>query len=77
MKEETLPASKETKQPEPVQELKTILPPEPDFLKQYRECYPGVKRFHVTSDNLVFLERDYEQAVSHQQSIGRGELKTY
>lgn len=51
--------------------------PEPDFLKQYRECYPDVKHFHVTSDNLVFLERDYEQAVSHQQSIGRGELKTY
>lgn len=50
--------------------------PEPDFLKQYRECYPGVK-FHVTGDNLVFLERDYEQAVSHQNSIGRGELKTY
>lgn len=49
--------------------------PEPDFLKQYRECYPGVKHFYVTSDNLVFL--DYEQAVSHQNSIGRGELKTY
>lgn len=58
-------------------EADTIQSPEPNFLKQYRECYPGVKHFHVTGDNLVFLERDYEQAVSHQKSIGKGELKTY
>lgn len=58
-------------------ESEAVLSPEPDFLKQYRECYPDVKHFHVTSDNLVFLERDYEQAVSHQNSIGKGELKTY
>ena len=50
---------------------------DPGFLKQYRECYPGIKHFHVTGDNLVFFERDYEQAVSHQRSIGKGELKTY
>lgn len=58
-------------------ESDTVQSQEPDFLKQYRECYPGVKHFHVTGDNLVFLERDYEQAVSHQNSIGKGELKTY
>lgn len=51
--------------------------PDPGFLKQYRECYPGVKHFHVTGDHLVFLDRDYEQAVSHQQQWGKGELKTY
>lgn len=30
--------------------------PDPGFLKQYRECYPGIKHFHVTGDNLVFLK---------------------
>lgn len=66
---------KDKKQVEQV--VEEVVPPEPNFLKQYRECYPSVKHFHVTGDNLVFLERDYEQAVSHQQSIGKGELKTY
>lgn len=66
---------KEKEEIQPV--VEDAILPEPDFLKQYRESYPGVKHFHVTGDNLVFLERDYEQAVSHQNSIGRGELKTY
>ena len=51
--------------------------PEPDFLKQYRECYPDVAHFHVTGDSLVFLDSDYNQAISHQNTIGKGELKTY
>lgn len=50
---------------------------EPEFLKQYRACYPGVKKFHVTGDNLVFLDKDYQNAVSHQAKVGKGELKTY
>lgn len=64
---------KEKEEIQPV--VEEVIIPEPDFLKQYRECYPSVKHFHVTGDNLVFL--DYEQAVSHQNSIGKGELKTY
>lgn len=64
-KEETLPGGEETKQPEPY------------FLRQYRRCYPKVKRFHLTGDRLVFLDRDYQQAVSHQQQCGKGELTTY
>lgn len=66
---------KEKEEIQPV--VEEVIIPEPDFLKQYRECYPSEKHFHVTGDNLVFLERDYEQAVSHQNSIGKGELKTY
>lgn len=66
---------KEKQKEQPV--VEEVNGPEPDFLKQYRECYPDVKHFHVTGDNLVFLDRDYEQAVSHQQRCGRGELKTY
>ena len=50
---------------------------EPEFLNQYRACYPGVKKFHVTSDNLVFLDKDYQNAVSYQAQVGKGELKTY
>ncbi|MEG1926281.1 MAG: hypothetical protein RR415_11100 [Ruthenibacterium sp.] len=49
---------------------------EPDFLKQYRVCYPRAKRFFVTSDNLIFPDNP-EAANAHQSSIGRGELKTY
>ena len=50
---------------------------EPEFLKQYRACYPGVKKFHVTGDNLVFLGHEHDKAVSHQKRCGKGELKTY
>ena len=32
----------------------TACRPEPGFLKQYRRCYPRAKKFHVTSDGLVF-----------------------
>lgn len=49
---------------------------EPDFLKQYRECYPNCKKFHVTSDNLVFLDKQLDAAKAHQSKI-QGELKTY
>lgn len=74
-KEETLPTGQETKMPDIQPEPPP--PSEPDFLKQYRVCYPDVKKFHVTGDGLVFLDSDYDQAVSHQNTIGKGELKTY
>lgn len=50
---------------------------EPAFLAQYRNCYPNCRKFHVTGDNQVFLEREYKKAVSHQKKVGKGELKTY
>lgn len=49
---------------------------EPDFLKQYRACYPRAKKFHVTGDSLVFPDNK-EAAEAHQRCIGHGELKTY
>jgi hypothetical protein len=49
---------------------------EPDFLKQYRRCYPRAKKFHVTSDGLVFPD-DKKAAEAHQRCIGCGELRTY
>lgn len=48
----------------------------PDFLKQYRACYPDTKQFFVTGDNLVFPDNP-QAAEAHQNSIGKGELKTY
>ncbi|WP_018669008.1 hypothetical protein [Bacteroides gallinarum] len=50
--------------------------PEPDFLEQYRRCYPRAKKFHVTGDGLVFPD-DKKAAEAHQRCIGRGELRTY
>lgn len=50
---------------------------EPAFLAQYRIAYPNNRNFHVTSDNMVFLENDYDLAVLHQRSCKDGELKTY
>ena len=76
-KEEAFPAGEEIKQPDQGPEPEEVKAPEPDFLQQYRKCYPDVARFHVTGDHLVFLDRDYQQAVSHQQRCGKGELTTY
>lgn len=50
---------------------------EPSFLAQYRKSYPDNRKFHVTSDGLVFLEREYKKAVAHQKRVGNGELTTY
>lgn len=50
---------------------------EPAFLAQYRKAYPRNSKFYVTSDNMVFLETDYDLAVLHQRSCKDGELKTY
>lgn len=78
-KEEISPATEQVAPPEP-EEVKPPQPvklPEPDFLGQYRLCYPRVKKFHVTGDGLVFLDRDFKQALSHQNRIGKGELTTY
>lgn len=49
---------------------------EPGFLEQYRRCYPRAKKFHVTSDGLVFPD-DKKAADAHQRCIGCGELRTY
>lgn len=54
----------------------TACRPEPGFLKQYRRCYPRAKKFHVTSDGLVFPD-DKKAADAHQRCIGCGELRTY
>lgn len=61
---------------ETVQQPELNNQPEPDFLRQYRACYPRAKRFFVTSDALVFPDNP-EAADAHQNSIGRGELKIY
>ena len=55
----------------------TIPANEPAFLAQYREAYPDSLNFHVTGDNMVFLEHERDKAVSHQKKCGKGELKTY
>lgn len=65
----------ENKENAKVSETPTVK--EPAFLTQYRAVYPTSKKFHVTSDNLVFLEREYKQALAHQRTIGKGELSTY
>lgn len=66
--------SKKENEQVPVEEV--IHSPEPDFLKQYRACYPRAKKFYVTGDNLVFPDNP-QAAESHQKSVGKGELKTY
>lgn len=45
-----------------------------EFLKQYMERYPDNKTFHVTSDNMVFLEKDLSLARLHQKSMPDGLL---
>lgn len=45
-----------------------------DFLKQYIEHYPDNKVFHVTSDNMVFLEKDLNLARLHQRSLETGSV---
>lgn len=49
----------------------------PAFLAQYIKAYPGEKVFYVTSDRQVFLGKDYNLAKFHQNSLGKGELKSY
>lgn len=63
-----------TEAPADVQEPKKE---EPAFLAQYRKCYPSNKKFHVTSDKLVFLESEFKKAAAHQATLGSGELITY
>lgn len=45
-----------------------------EFLKQYMERYPDNKTFHVTSDNMVFLEKDLSLARLHQKSLQSGSV---
>ncbi|KAA6336273.1 hypothetical protein EZS27_015560 [termite gut metagenome] len=47
---------------------------EPPFLVDYRASYPAGAKFHVTGDNMVFL--DYNQAFAHQKHC-KGKLQTY
>ncbi len=49
----------------------------PDFLEPYLRRYSGEKVFHVTSDRQVFLDKNHHLARLHQQSLGKGKLKTY
>ncbi len=58
------------------EETTVVQPLEPEFLKQYRACYPKAKKFHVTGDNLVFPD-NLKAAEAHQSRLGKGELKTY
>lgn len=43
-----------------------------EFLRQYIERYPDNKTFHVTSDNMVFLEKDLSLARLHQKTLPEG-----
>ena len=65
---------KEKQEEQPAVEEMSL--PDPGFLKQYRRCYPRAKKFHVTSDGLVFPD-DKKAADAHQRCIGCGELRTY
>lgn len=49
----------------------------PDFLEPYLRRYSGEKVFHVTSDRQVFLDKNHHLARLHQESLGKGKLKTY
>lgn len=64
------------KDKEEIEREQTEVQTEPDFLKQYRDCYPKAKKFFVTGDNLVFPDNP-KAADAHQSSVGKGELKTY
>lgn len=65
---------KNKEEPQPVAE--PVKQPEPDFLGQYRTCYPHTRTFYVTGDSLVFPDNP-KAAEAHQQSIGKGKLETY
>ena len=52
-------------------------PKYPAFLGSYVKSYPNEKVFHVTSDNQVFLDKDYHMAKLHQKGLGKGEITTY
>ncbi|KAA6346435.1 hypothetical protein EZS27_006085 [termite gut metagenome] len=58
------------------QEEQEQTPPqaEPAFLASYRASYPAGAKFHVTGDNMVFL--DYDKALAHQKHC-KGKLQTY
>lgn len=45
-----------------------------EFLRQYIERYPGNKTFHVTGDNMVFLEKDLSLARLHQKTLSEGSV---
>lgn len=50
---------------------------EPAFLDQFRKCYPDNKTFYITTDGMVFLENQENDARNHQRGIGKGEVKIY
>ena len=75
-KPETAPVTEEeTKQPKE-SEPKTV-PAEKAAKKGYLERYPENRIFHVTSDGMVFLEKDLSLARLHQRSLGgEGEVES-
>lgn len=59
-----------TAPPAPKKQAKGNLP---SFILSYIKAYPDEKAFHVTSDRQVFLEKDRNLAVLHQNSLKNGE----
>lgn len=41
----------------------------PGFLEQYVRSYPKERVFHTASDGMVFLEKDLNLAMLHQNQI--------
>lgn len=74
---ENTETGRQPEEPAPAKAKKQTKPGVPDFLQGYIKSYPGEKAFHVTSDRQVFLDKDYNLAKLHQNSLGKGELKTY
>lgn len=44
-------------------------PAYPAFLKQYLKLYPKNRVFYVTTDKMVFLEKDRSLALLHQNTL--------
>lgn len=48
----------------------------PGFLASSVKNYPGEKQFHVTSDGMVFLDKEENLALAHQRTLKKGEVQT-
>lgn len=60
----------ETKAPEVPFMTEEIDPDIEEMMQAYKKCYPREKRFCVTSDKQVFLERSKSDAYAHQKKFG-------
>lgn len=47
-----------------------------ELLKDYAARYPENRVFHVTADNMVFLEKDIHLAKRHQRTLKEGNLES-